>query len=49
MCFPLRWMSKTPSIKVSQAVVQWSRSQEFVVENLAVWPYLLRRSRKVNG
>ena len=28
--------------------MRWSRGQEFAVENLAIWPHLLRRSRKVN-
>ena len=35
-------------IKVPEAVLRWSRGQEFAVENLAIWPHLLRRSRKVN-
>jgi len=35
-------------IEVPEAVVRWSRGQEFVVENLAIWPHLLRRSKKVN-
>jgi hypothetical protein len=35
-------------IEMPEAVVRWSRGQEFAVENLAIWPHLLRRSRTVN-
>ena len=35
-------------IIVPEAVVRWSRGQEFAVENLAIWAHQLRRSSKVN-
>jgi len=48
--FPVQCAVTLPNeqrIVVPDEVVRWSRCQEFVVENLAIWPHLLCRSRKV--